>query len=268
MLPRAGRLTAVTLSHVLDPARGEEEKTLRVGVATSSSGDPPLTGSTLSAAFGGEGTRGDTYRLDVPPVALDADRAYYLILRPLNGALVLSGSTIATEGSWDDALPLHTGGHDPYGVHYQGYPLQMIWEDTPQKRARLQYVLEHTDYLIISSNRFYAALPRNPRRWPMTIDYYRALFDGTLGFELVGDFTSNPNLGPLQIDDQSADELFTVYDHPRVMVFRKTAGFSAVTVATVLGHADLGAVVHHRADQVTDAPVVLALPKHAESAQH
>ena len=60
----------------------------------------------------------------------------------------------------------------------------------------------------------------------MTVAYYRALFGGALGFEQAADFTSYPSLGPLSFDDGLAEEQFTVYDHPRVLLFKKTPAFS------------------------------------------
>lgn len=258
VLPRAGTLIGLTLPHVLDPIRDGSVRSLRVVIATSAK--EILTDQTLTTAFVGDATRGSSHDLQVAPVEMEAHHPYYLVLTPMQGALIFSGSTIATEGSWDDALPLPMPGVNPYGVQYHNYALQMSWDDTPQKRARLAYILEHVDYIVLSSNRFYDALSRNPRRWPMTLDYYRALFSGQLGFELVRTFASEPNFGPFEIDDRWAEESFTVYDHPRVFVFRKTPGFSPLKTMAVLGRADLKDVVRQRADQVTDAPVILALP--------
>ncbi len=257
---RGGTLVSVTFCHILDPIRDGAVRSLRVDVATASGGRSVLTTATLSAAFVGDATRGASFTVQLPSVQLEGGRPYSLILTPQEGPLLFSGSAIATEGSWDDALPLPMTGLDPYGVQYQNYALQMSWDDTPQKRARLEFVLAHADYIVISSNRFYDALSRNPRRWPMTLEYYRALFNGELGFELAAAFSSQPNLGPLEIDDRWAEETFTVYDHPRVFVFRKTAQFSDVTAAAVLTRADLNQVVRRRAVDVRDAPVVLALP--------
>ena len=47
------------------------------------------------------------------------------------------------------------------------------------------------------------------------------MFQGELGFDLVQVFTSDRVLGPLRINDQFAEEAFTVYDHPKVLVFKK-----------------------------------------------
>lgn len=173
------------------------------------------------------------------------------------------GATIATEGTWDDDLPLPLAEHDLPKESYRMTSLEMSAEDGVEKRARMQDVLDRADVLVLSSNRFYASLSRLPRRWPMSIEYYRALFDGRLGFALVGDFSSPPRLGALALDDQAAEESFTVYDHPRVFVFRKSDAYSAARTAAILASADLALVRRERAVDVRDAPARIDVP-HAD----
>jgi hypothetical protein len=62
--------------------------------------------------------------------------------------------------------------------------------------------LTQSDYLVLSSNRLYGSIPRLPLRYPMTSEYYRALFDGRLGFDKVAEFSSYVNLGPFWFPDQ------------------------------------------------------------------
>ena len=65
------------------------------------------------------------------------------------------------------------------------------------------------------------------------------MFQGKLGFELVRTFTSYPNLGPLQFNTQFAEEAFTVYDHPKVMIFQKRADYDPSRRTRLLGAVDL-----------------------------
>ncbi len=53
----------------------------------------------------------------------------------------------------------------------------------------------------------------------MASQYYRMLFAGDLGYRPVAEFTAYPRLGGLTIRDDNADESFSVYDHPHVLVF-------------------------------------------------
>ncbi len=172
------------------------------------------------------------------------------------------GSVLATE-HWDWAPPLRVDGKDPFGGMYRGLStssdgtLQLYHDDTPQKREALLNWLDEADYIIIGSNRLYASIVRLPTRYPLTVAYYRALFSGQLGFELVADFTSYPALGPFQFPDTEepfpipeapyqyraapisvpmppAEEAFSVYDHPRVLIFRKTAAYSRARAEALL----------------------------------
>ncbi|RME37079.1 MAG: hypothetical protein D6793_04765, partial [Thermoflexia bacterium] len=172
------------------------------------------------------------------------------------------GSVLATE-HWDWPPPLRVDGKDPFGGMYRSLStssdgtLQLYYEDTPQKRADLLNWLDEADYIIIGSNRLYASIVRLPTRYPLTIAYYRALFSGALGFDLVADFTSYPALGPFQFPDTEepfpvpeapyqyraaphsihlppAEEAFSVYDHPRVLIFRKTPAYSRARAEALL----------------------------------
>jgi len=147
------------------------------------------------------------------------------------------GSVIANE-HWDDALPLSFP--DKHKQEY--YPVEelmtMYDEDTPEKLEKLLDQLDRIDYIFLSSNRLFLSIPRLPMRYPMTTEYYRLLFNGELGFELAAKITSFPNLGPIQFNDEGADEAFTVYDHPQVHIFRKTERFSKERVRELLGNVD------------------------------
>jgi YYY domain-containing protein len=197
-------------------------------------------------------------------------------------ANVPPGVTVANE-HFDWGLPLRVDGHDPFGGMYTGVEMQLYNEDTWEKRMQLYDWLDRADYIFLASNRLYASIPRLPARYPLTIEYYRALFAGELGFELVADFSSRPAIGPFQFPDQEnpfvlmeadyvhqrnpikvylppAEEAFSVYDHPRVLIFRKTEAYSRQLVDDVLGKVDLQRVVQGWSPrQATAAPDMLKL---------
>ncbi len=126
---------------------------------------------------------------------------------------------------WDDGLPLSLPGYD--SSLYAGPQLKLFDPDSTAKAAELVRALERSDWIAVTSNRVYATVTRVPQVFPMSLAYYRALFEGRLGFDWVADFSSYPSLGPLVIPDDRAEETFTVYDHPRVLLFRKNKTFSA-----------------------------------------
>lgn len=147
------------------------------------------------------------------------------------------GSVVAVE-QWDHPLPL--GG--PEGCPREVRQLPVFEEDTPEKWAAMEAVLEEADYVVIASRRGYAALARWSERYPLTAQYYARLFEGELGFEPLACFTRHPHLGSLVlVDDPAAglgfslpemcqpessvvlrlgrlDESFVVYDHPQVVI--------------------------------------------------
>jgi len=136
------------------------------------------------------------------------------------------GTTIATE-HWDDGLPLGTQNN------YKVLELPMYESDTTIKWANINQTLQQTSYIIIASNRLYTPLMKLTdckklpagRCYAQTAQYYKNLFNGSLDFKKVAEFSVYPQLSFLNfhfsIDDLSADESFTVYDHPKVMIFKK-----------------------------------------------
>ena len=97
----------------------------------------------------------------------------------------------------------------------------------------------------------------------MTMEYYRALFDGRLGFAQVASFSAPFKLGPLEVSDVggtfawnkkpalplfnhsglAAEEAFSVYDHPPVWIFKKRTDFSLEKAKSILDSVDLSQVV-------------------------
>jgi YYY domain-containing protein len=147
-----------------------------------------------------------------------------------------AGSVLANE-HWDDWLPI--GGVDgvvSYGDTglFSAVEMRNYEDDTPDKLNWMVENLTQADYVILSSNRLYDSIPRLPMRYPLTMHYYQLLFNGKLGYERVKDFTSYPTLFGIQIPDQSAEESFSVYDHPRVQIFKKTAAFNAEEARNLL----------------------------------
>lgn len=154
---------------------------------------------------------------------------------------VAPGSTIANE-HWDDGLPLSVDGRSPQ--IYRGIQMPLYDDDTAAKRRTLVDDLDAADVVVLSSNRLYRSIPRAPWRYPLARRYYELLFAGELGFRLERVFTSYPRLGPIEIPDDAAEEAFTVYDHPKVLVFRKTPEFSRARLEALLEAVPLGRTVH------------------------
>jgi hypothetical protein len=157
------------------------------------------------------------------------------------------GAVLATE-YWDDGLPLCLDGY-PCPSPYKFVDLPFYDSESPEKWTKISEKLRESEYIILSSNRLYGSISAVPDRYPQTGQFYRALFAGRLGYTKIAEFTSRPNLpipgirlcitppgiwygavaapgqrcdrtGVSLVDDY-ADESFTVYDHPKVIIFRK-----------------------------------------------
>lgn len=140
-----------------------------------------------------------------------------------------ANSIIARE-HWDDGVPI--GGNIPY----QFLELPIYEMQNPLKKNQIYQTINKADYIIIASNRLYVPLQRiakNCQAWHMPLErcsynantYYEKLFNGSLGFQKVAEFSIFPSLEirnfKLEIRDEIADESFTVYDHPKIMIFKK-----------------------------------------------
>ncbi len=149
-------------------------------------------------------------------------------------AHVPDGATILWE-VWDDPLPVDAG-----RISASGFPgsdkifRRIEWgpfeEDTRSKLDLLKERLVAADYVIYSSNRIYAAVRRLPARYPMTIAYYDAMFDGSLGFEVAHRTSGRLRVLGFEFDETGADESWTLYDHPPVVVLRKHRHVSAAEI--------------------------------------
>ncbi|MFO8035796.1 MAG: DUF2298 domain-containing protein [Anaerolineales bacterium] len=274
-----GELTEILLPHVLLENEDPENHLLALELAASQNGEHRSFKQDLEYQ---EGEARVTFQLQ-EPLALEMGKTYQLTISAgtPQSAFSLEGSRIANESSWDDGLPLRMEGYDPFGGIYPGgLNFEMYWDDNREKLERFLSTLDAAEYLIISSSRQWASIPRLPERYPLSTKYYRELlgcppemslegcyntakpgqYEGNLGFELVKVFQSNPRLGPITINDQPAEEAFTVYDHPKVFVFRKTGAYDPSHVEQVLGSVDLSKVVHLTPKEADDSPGNLMLP--------
>ncbi len=193
---------------------------------------------------------------------LQQDTLYSLSVRVKEGpSLHLRRIVIANE-NWDEGLPFRMRGLDPFGQLYTGITNEVRWYDVQDKVDMFMRVLPQADYLILPSQRGIWSVCRIPKTYPMTMAYYQALFDGSLGFRLAGEFQRPIQIGPLYISDLAgtvttempelpvvnlsnwaAEEAFSIYDHPPVWIFEKTEDFSEEKLRSFLESFDLSKVV-------------------------
>ena len=138
------------------------------------------------------------------------------------------GSTLLLP-HWEESLPLGLPGRS--GDQYRRVELPLYESDDEGKIANLAASLSNGDFLVFPSKRHYGSIPKAPQRFPVTNRFLQMLFAGDLGYRLEKDFTSRPSLFGYELADESSDESFTVYDHPKTLVFRRTLAYSADQLA-------------------------------------
>lgn len=168
------------------------------------------------------------------------------------------GSLILSE-QWDDSLPatLLLDGQPRRRSEYPNQELTWLTgADARDNEAKLDANLARLaagDYLTIMSNRVYGVTPALPERYPLSGQVHQLLFDGSLGYEPVfvagrmpalagirlfaGRF-GEPGLKPPgavtaylaaqpTLNLGRADESFTVYDQPLLIIFENTGRLTA-----------------------------------------
>ncbi len=159
-----------------------------------------------------------------------------------------AGAKLSAE-HWDDGLPLSLPKEGYQMEKYKMVEFPLYWPEEKEKWEKMNQALSQVDYIVISSNRLYGSIMTVPEKYPLTYRFYQLLFNNSLGFKKVAEFTSRPHLplpflkicltppfahygavaktdskcdlDGLSFVDDYADETFTVYDHPKVIIFQK-----------------------------------------------
>jgi len=282
-----GELKSISFFRVLNNSKQSTPIRLKAKILDQSSSEV-LTQGVLSDTFAHMiDFRGADYQIRLDkPIKLDKEKKYTLLLEVSgeneNPALTFYGSQVAKETDWDDALPLYMYGLNPFDQNYGLYPsdlnFQMYWDDNSEKRERFISNLEKADYFIITSNRQWGSTTQIPERFPMTTYFYNeligcpdgnvqncyreavpGLYSGRLGFDLERVFYTYPKLLGIEFNSQYAEEAFSVYDHPKVLIFRKSANFSLSDIYDQFHLLDLDNVLPINPAEANKRPGLLML---------
>ncbi len=152
----------------------------------------------------------------------------------------LKPGTVLTYEQWDDALPVVVDGKDPSIYPQASYMdasgnaqegLDLYGDDTVAKASMIATMLMQVGAITMPTDRLDKSIPRLTERYPLTIHYYALLFSGQLGFHLGAQFEAHPSFLGITLNDSSADESYSVFDHPNARIYLRNADFPFTTAA-------------------------------------
>jgi hypothetical protein len=145
----------------------------------------------------------------------------YIVASEWIFANVPKGSRISSP-HWDDKVPVGIPGKDTaiYQMNGREYELPVYERDTPQMIEMIVRRIAASDYLTFATPRAADSIPRIPNEYPNTTALLRLLWGEKLGFSLAYATKNRPSFLGFTFNDDLADESFSVYDHPKVVVFK------------------------------------------------
>ena len=167
------------------------------------------------------------------------------------------GTAIVSDNHWDEFVP------ELY--EYRVWQFPAYEPDNVAKMAELGDRLSNAEYVVFYSQRPFVSVTSDPDRFPRTLEYYRQLFGGQLGYRLERTFTSHPSFLGIMVKDSPfsraglpqpepvvagefspvtlnwgyADDNVVGYDHPTVLIFRNVERLPAETLVGQLAAGDL-----------------------------
>jgi YYY domain-containing protein len=275
----SGSVSKLKLNRVVDLLGIGVNSELFIEITDPTNNDQVVGSGEISEIFGVDGdARGKEYWVKLDhPAKLNANQMYFLSIgiNDSGSELAIYNDVPAIESTWDDALPLNENGYNLFGYELGLFGnvrnMELYYDDTQTKKDLLYTTLDQSDAIFISSNRQWGTTVRVPERYPLTTEYYRALigcpqdkdilwcyqvaepdmFVEELGFKLTAVFQNDPTIAGFKINDQSAEEAFTVYDHPKVLIFEKTEAYDGEKVRAILDEVEISLAVHKTPGQAS-----------------
>ncbi len=203
--------------------------------------------------------------------------------RDPDSVAALTVKSIASESKWDDILPLPATGRLPYdmtsGYYGTSIDLDLFADENILQREKMLAKIDAADYWVISSNRIYGAAARIHEKYPLLERLYRQLINcpeseilsecfeqlsktdlrsGNF-FQIAAVFESEPHLFGHTINTQTAEEAFTVYDHPKVFILQKADTFDLTAFRKNLDAINLSQISNKNPVEYRDMENILSL---------
>ena len=143
---------------------------------------------------------------------------------------VKPGSVILLDNQYHYTVPLGSN-RGLVGIESSKKPIfveKILWESTRKKdqeyiKKHISSSLKDSDYIVVSEWYYKNYMNSSASKLaPVQYNFYKELFSGNLGYRLVKVFNSNPNILGKTFNDDNAELLFKVFDHPRIFIFKKS----------------------------------------------
>lgn len=137
----------------------------------------------------------------------------------------LPQGSILAEPHWDDKLPLSIPGKNApsfFVLEGRDNELPVYERDTVDKLNLVLKRVARADYIVFPTPRTPDSIPRVPEEFVYTSPFLQLLFAERLGYTLVKTVKTRPSFLGITFNDDLADESFSVYDHPKAVIFKNT----------------------------------------------
>lgn len=137
--------------------------------------------------------------------------------------------SILAEPHWDDKLPLSIPGKNAptfFVMEGRENDLPVYERDSVEKLNLVLKRVSKVDYIVFPTPRTPDSIPRVPEEYFYTAPFLQLLFAERLGFTLVKSVKTRPSLFGITFNDDLADESFSVYDHPKAVIFKNVEKLS------------------------------------------
>lgn len=126
---------------------------------------------------------------------------------------------------WDDKIPVTIpgpGNRVPqiYKADGRDFELPVYELDNPQNIQLLLRRIAAADYISFATPRTPDSIPRIEKEYPRTTAIIQLLWAEKLGFSLAKAVKNRPSFLGITFNDDLADESFSVYDHPKAVIFK------------------------------------------------
>lgn len=133
---------------------------------------------------------------------------------------------------WDDKIPVTLPGPgnrvpQVYKMDGRDFELPVYEQDNPQNIQVLLRRIAASDYLSFATPRTPDSIPRIEDEYPRTTAIIQLLWAEKLGFSLAKTVKNRPSFLGITFNDDLADESFSVYDHPKAVIFKNEEHLTA-----------------------------------------